>query len=68
MRLFVNGSVLPVAQMGPDFVFLKHPPTTHAPTFGEIEIVVDGSPDRFAVWLPKGMSAGDVRVLLAEQD
>ena len=62
MRMFVNGSVVPVAQLGPDFVILAQPAEAHPPADAEIEITVDGATDRFAVNLPAGLAAGGKRV------
>ena len=62
MRMFVNGSVVPVAQLGPDFVILAQPAEAHPPARAEIEINVDGATDRFAVNLPAGLVAGGKRV------
>ena len=62
MRMFVNGSVVPVAQLGPDFVILAQPAEAHPPARAEIEINVDGATDRFAVNLPAGLVAGEKRV------
>lgn len=64
MRLLVNGSALPIAQMGPDFLLLDqsidHPP-------GEATIVfsVDASERRWPVLLPEGLAAGRERVSIA---
>ena len=62
MRMFVNGSVVPIAQLGPDFVILAQPPVAHPPARAEIEITVDGATDRFAVNLTAGLAAGEKRV------
>ena len=62
MRMFVNGSVVQVTQLGPDFVILAQPAEAHPPARAEIEINVDGATDRFAVKLPAGLVAGEKRV------
>jgi hypothetical protein len=62
MRLFTNGSVLAVAQLGPDFVILESAPTAHPAGSAEIELEVDGDIRRFAVNLPLGLTAGEKRI------
>ena len=62
IRMFVNGSVVQVTQLGPDFVILAQPAEAHPPARAEIEINVDGATDRFAVNLPAGLVAGGQRV------
>jgi hypothetical protein len=66
MQLLVNGTSLPIAQMGPDFLLLDktldHPP-------GEATIVfsVEGSDERrWQVRLPEGLVAGRERVVIAK--
>jgi hypothetical protein len=55
MELLVNGSSLPIAQLGTDFIILTRP-LTHPPTHGEILLRVDESEQRWAVRLPEGIS------------
>jgi len=66
MKLLVNGSALPIAQMGPDFLLVSkavdHPP-------GEATIVfsVEGHDERrWQVHLPEGLSAGRERVVIVK--
>ena len=45
MRLFVNGHVLNIAQIGPSFLMLDQP-IEHPPVEAEIPMSVDGHQDR----------------------
>jgi hypothetical protein len=54
MQLNVNGHVLPIAQLGPDFLILKNP-IYHPPTAAEIAVWVDGHERRWPVWLAEGI-------------
>jgi hypothetical protein len=67
MRLFVNGSVLPVAQMGPDFLIVESP-IDHPPTDATIELRVDTNERRWKVRLPNGLSKSSRTVTLAKCD
>jgi hypothetical protein len=55
MRLFVNGHVLNIAQIGPSFLMLDQP-IEHPPTEAEILMSIDGHQDRWRVHLPNGIS------------
>lgn len=55
IRLFVNGQVLPVAQLGPDFLVLQEP-TNHPPAEAEIAMSVDGRESRWPVRLVDGIA------------
>ena len=57
MRLLVNGSSLPIAQMGPDFLLLESA-EAHPPATAKIVLRVDASERRWTVWLPEGIRAG----------
>lgn len=65
MRLFVNGSVLPIAQLGPDFAILAEAPKHHPAMPAEIEVMVDGTTDRFSVHLPVGLAEGEKRIRIS---
>ena len=64
MRLLLDGRVLPVAQLGPDFLILdqgvEHPPAT-----AEIVLTVDDHQKRWTVGLPNGIQPGRTRVPIA---
>jgi hypothetical protein len=63
MQLLVNGSTLPIAQLGPDFLILRQT-ATHPPTEATIVMRVDADEQRWAVRLPEGLSAGRDRVVI----
>ena len=65
MRLLVNGSSLPIAQMGPDFLLLDQT-IDHAPGDATIVFTVDGSERSWPVRLPAGLSADCERVVIAK--
>ena len=58
MQLYVNGHVLSIGQLGPDFIILRdpsdHPPIEQA----EIAVSIDGRERRWHVRLPDGIAAG----------
>ena len=41
MHLLVNGLVLPIAQLGPNFLILEKP-VTHPPANADILVTIDG--------------------------
>ena len=63
MQLLVNGSCLPIAQMGPDFLLLDKP-IDHSPCEAIIVFTVDDSERRWPVSLPDGLAAGRERVTI----
>jgi hypothetical protein len=64
MKLLVNGSSIPVAQMGPDFLLVVEA-IDHPPTNASIIMQVDESERRWDVRLPNGMSSGSKRVAIS---
>ena len=56
MQLSVNGHVLSIAQLGPDFIMLDGPPD-QPPSDGEIAVWIDGRERRWNVHLPDGIRA-----------
>jgi len=56
MQLSVNGHVLSIAQLGPDFIMLDDPPD-QPPSDGEIAVWIDGRERRWNVHLPDGIRA-----------
>ena len=64
MELYVNGHVLPIGQLGPDFLILKHP-ADHPPTDAEIAMSVDGRESRWRVRLPDGIAAEKTETRIA---
>ena len=58
MELCVNGHVLPIAQLGPDFLVLQNP-IDQPPAEAEIGMWIDGREDRWRVSLAEGIKAGE---------
>ncbi len=54
IHLHVNGYILPVAQLGPSFLVLRNP-MDHPPCDAEITLSIDGSEERWAVYLINGI-------------
>ncbi len=67
MRLLLNGSSIPVAQMGPDFLILKSP-FEHPPGDARLELCVDASERRWKVRLPNGISSCSRTVAISRAD
>ncbi len=61
MQLLVNGSTLPIAQLGPDFLILRKT-IDHPPTEATVVMRVDASERRWTVNLPEGVTNGSERV------
>jgi hypothetical protein len=55
LELRLNGHVLPVAQLGPDFLVLRNP-VNHPPAEAEIALSIDGHESRWPVYLQDGLS------------
>ena len=64
MRLLLNGSSIPVAQMGPDFLILESA-TEHPPSDATIELRIDASERRWKVRLPNGISNASRNVTIS---
>lgn len=64
MRLFLNGHVLKIAQLGPDFLILRGP-IAHEPADAEISLSIDGAEDRWPVRLVEGIRADRDRTAIA---
>jgi hypothetical protein len=64
MRLLLNGSSLPIAQMGPDFLILGSV-TEHPPGDATIELRIDASERRWKVRLPNGVSTASRAVTIS---
>ena len=65
MHLLLDGLSLPVAQLGPDFLFLKTP-LDHPPGEGTLVVRADENERRWPVRLPEGLSAGRERVVITK--
>ena len=57
IHLRLDGHVLPIAQLGPDFLVLKNP-IDHPPVEAEIDMSIDGQESRWPVCLIDGLAAG----------
>jgi hypothetical protein len=55
MHLRLNGHILPIAQLGPDFLVLKDA-IDHAPAKAEIDMSIDGHKSRWPVYLVEGLA------------
>jgi hypothetical protein len=64
IELNVNGFVLPLSQIGPDFVTLRTG-IDHPPADAEIVMSIDGEVNRWNVHLPEGISSGQSRTRIA---
>jgi hypothetical protein len=60
IQLRLNGHVLSVAQLGPDFLILRKP-AEHTPAQAEIAMSVDGEEERWPVYLTDGIQPGQVK-------
>ena len=67
MRLLVNGTSLPVAQLGPDFLLLKAP-IDHPPSDATVILCLDENERRWQVRLPEGIVARSRRVTFAKAE
>ena len=64
MRLLLNGSSIPIVQMGPDFLILQSA-MEHPPGDATLELCVDASERRWKVQLPRGISSASRTVTIA---
>ena len=60
MELRLNGLVLSISHLGPDFLVVTNP-VDHPPAEAEIVMSIDGEESRWPVWLPVGLSTGQRR-------
>jgi hypothetical protein len=60
MELHLDGAVLTVSHLGPDFLILAQP-IDHPPTRAEITMSIDGKERRWTVQLPAGLSVASPR-------
>ena len=64
MTLSVNGDVLKISQLGPDFIILRSP-IEHDPADAEIYLSIDGSEERWMVRLVNGIHPDRLRTAIA---
>jgi len=55
MELRLNGHIVPIAQMGPDFLVVKQP-FDHPPADAEVFLRIDDSESSWPVYLVEGIS------------
>jgi hypothetical protein len=65
MELRVNGRVLKISQLGPDFLILREP-VEYPPSHAEISMSIDGTESHWFVQLPAGISPALERTRIAE--
>ena len=64
MRLRINGAVIRITHMGPDFLLLDAP-IDHTPCEASISLRVDDSETEWKVRLPEGIAKESKRIALA---
>ena len=64
MRLIINGTSIPINQMGPDFLFVDFD-RNYPPGEATIDLQIDDSHRQWQVRLPEGVSKDSERVPLA---
>jgi hypothetical protein len=66
IQLWIDGGSVPVAQLGPDFLFLDVP-FEHPPSNARLVLQVDQSERQWDICLPNGISAATNRVTIRTQ-
>jgi hypothetical protein len=64
MQLSLNGYVLPIAQLGPEFLILRSP-VEHGPAEAEIMLSIDGNERRWMVHLDNGIHPDRERTVIS---
>jgi hypothetical protein len=64
MHLHLNGQVLRIAQLGPDFLILRDR-IDHPPADAEIDMSIDDNQSRWWVHLPNGLAVGTLESRIA---
>lgn len=67
MELSVDGHVLSIGQLGPDFIILRNA-TDHPAAEAEIAMWIDGRERRWNVYLPDGISTGTPKTKIIPAD
>lgn len=65
MHLVLDGRILSIGQLGPDFLILDTP-IDHPPATGTLFFSIDGNERERQVRLPEGITAGSRRVSIAK--
>ncbi len=63
MSLAVNGHILPISHLGPDYLILRNP-VEHAPADAEISLSIDGNQRQWMVHLPNGIHPDRLRTVI----
>ena len=61
MHLVLNGSILPLSHLGPNYVRLRESAEV-PPCDAQIVLVIDGHESRWPVHLPEGLQPGHGRI------
>jgi hypothetical protein len=64
MRLLLDGSSIPIAQMGPDFLILQST-ADHPPGDATLELCIDACERRWKIRLPHGISSASRTVTIS---
>ena len=64
MHLTLNGYVLPIAQLGPEYLILRSS-VEHGPADAEIFLCIDGSERRWMVHLDNGIHPDRERTVIS---
>ena len=64
MQLFVNGHILPIAQLGPDFLILRSP-VEHGPCEAQISLSIDGNESSWPVRLDNGIRTDQLKTAIS---
>ncbi|HEV8062826.1 MAG TPA: hypothetical protein VGP68_23305 [Gemmataceae bacterium] len=65
IQLTVNGHVLNVAQLGPDFLVLRNP-IEHPPANAEVFVSIDGNEKRWPVYLADGIKTSERKTRITD--
>lgn len=65
MRLLLNGSSIPIAQMGPDFLIFESA-SDRPPVDATLELCINANERRWKVRLPHGLSAASRTVTISQ--
>ena len=66
MHLTLNGHVLTIAQLGPDFLILDGP-VNHPPAQAEVTVSIDGDETRWPVYLTDGITSEQGKTPIARR-
>jgi hypothetical protein len=64
MHLTLNGYVLPIAELGPEYLILRSP-LEHGPADAEISLSIDGNERRWMVHLDNGIHPDRVKTVIS---